>query len=76
MSVRIQDFNFTTKVNRASPGLDLPPPPPPPPPPSPQGPLVAGDSVTEVGWAGDAVHASGLGLPTPTGSPAGADILF
>lgn len=75
MSVRLQDFQFTIKVDKASPDLNLPPspPPPPPPPPSPQ---VADGSVTGMAWAAEAASAYDPGLPTLTSIQAGVDILF
>jgi len=77
MSVRLQDFHFIIKVDKASPDLPSPPPPPPPPPPSP---LAAGDGMAGSVWAGGGAFASDPGQPGPTGSPADSlahlDILF
>jgi hypothetical protein len=77
MSVRLQDFHFIIKVDKASPDLPSPPPPPPPPPPSP---LAAGDGMAGSGWADGAASASDHGQPGPTSSLtsslAGLDILF
>jgi hypothetical protein len=75
MSVRLQDFHFTIKVNKASPDLGSSPPPPPPPPPPPS-PLVAGGDVQASGWVNDGIHADAPGMSALSGSLAGSDILF
>lgn len=73
MSVRLQDFHFIIKVDKASPSLPSPPPPPPPPPPSP---LAAGDGMAGSVWAGGEAFAADPGQPGTTSSLGGLDILF